>query len=254
MTVGETLSHARRANGLSVDDVAAETCIRSTLVYAIEADNFAMCGGSVYAKGHIRSIARVVGVDAGPLIAEFDAATGEVKMPAVASGQPSTSLLAPRPDRRRLGAVAAAAVVLVVVCAVALVGLLGGHGHKPAKSQTAGRHSASAPKGPVTTPSPQTSSPPSQPVAASHATLKVRTPHGTTWLTITTKTGRVLYNGLLPAGEEKVFTSHHDLHYVIGNAPAVDVVVNGTDIGSPPSSGLVAHGKVSPYTTDVHSA
>jgi cytoskeletal protein RodZ len=250
VTVGETLSRARRASGLSVDDVAADTCIRSTLIHAIEADSFAMCGGAVYARGHIRSIARFVGVDAEPLIAAFDTEHGEGKVPAVAPGMtlPVESVPVVSRDRRRTAALAGSAAALIVVCAVALVALLGGHGHPAGKGQVAARSHSSQPSTAASQPAQQTSQPPVEPVVDSHATLKVRTPHGTTWLSITTKSGKVLFSGLLPAGEEKVFTSHHDLKYVIGNAPAVDVVVNGTDIGSPPSSGLVAHGKVSPHT------
>jgi cytoskeletal protein RodZ len=250
VTVGETLSRARRAKGLSVEDVAADTCIRGTLIYAIEADNFAMCGGSVYARGHIRSIARFVGVEAEPLIAEFDAEHGEVKVPAVAPGMTAEPLLPIPRERssRRTGAMVGVAATLVIVCALAVVGLLHGHGHRSPKPQTATRHSSTAPQQVVTTPAPDTSSVPAEPVTVSHATLKVKTSHGESWLSITTKSGKVLFSGLLPAGEQKVFTSHHDLRYVIGNAPAVDVIVNGTDIGSPPSSGLVAHGKVSPHT------
>ena len=56
----------------------------------------------------------------------------------------------------------------------------------------------------------------------------------------------MLFEGTLAPGEEKTFTNRHGLTFVIGNAPAVDVVVNGHDIGSPPSSGNVSRGDVTP--------
>ena len=70
--LGAALTAAREQRGLSVEDVAAATRIRATIIRAIEADDFAACGGAVYARGHLRSVAQVVGADPKPLIAEFD--------------------------------------------------------------------------------------------------------------------------------------------------------------------------------------
>ena len=67
MSVGSALAAARQARGLSVDDVGAATRIRPHLVRAIEADDFAVCGGDVYARGHVRALAKAVGLDPEPL-------------------------------------------------------------------------------------------------------------------------------------------------------------------------------------------
>ena len=47
--LGAALAAAREQRGLSVEDVAAATRIRATIIRAIEADDFAACGGAVYA-------------------------------------------------------------------------------------------------------------------------------------------------------------------------------------------------------------
>jgi cytoskeletal protein RodZ len=252
VTVGETLSHARRARGLSVDDVAADTRIRATLIHAIEADNFDPCGGAVYARGHIRSIARVVGVDAGPLISEFDQAHGVEPAVQTVAAQPTDHSIVARSERHQPNWTAAMAAALVVICALALVGLLhhGGGSKKPPESSTV------AVGQPKATPKPRSSPPPSSvaELPSTQATLKIRTLHGQTWLSITTKSGKTLYSGLLADGQQKVFTSRHSIAYVIGNAPAVDVVVNGNDIGSPPASGSVARGNVKPGADTVQQA
>ena len=60
MSIGQTLHEARERAGLSVDEVSERTRIRATVVRAIEADDFALCGGDVYARGHVRAIAAVV--------------------------------------------------------------------------------------------------------------------------------------------------------------------------------------------------
>jgi hypothetical protein len=59
---------------LTVAQVSQRTRIRETIIRDIERDDFSSCGGDFYARGHIRAIARVVGIDPAPLIAEYDAA------------------------------------------------------------------------------------------------------------------------------------------------------------------------------------
>jgi cytoskeletal protein RodZ len=252
VTVGETLSDARRQRGLSVDDVAAATRIRATLIRAIEADDYSLCGGSVYARGHIRSIARVVGVDAEPLIGDFDAAHHVERAVTAVVAQQTDHDVVSRSERRQPNWTAAMVVALVVICAIALAPLLSRHSHPTQHANpppSVAPHKTPSSKAPV--------SPPPSSVAqlpANRATLLVRTVHGQTWLSITTKTGKTLYSGLLAVGQQKVFSARHGLAYVIGNAPAVDVVVNGHDIGSPPSSGSVSRGNVAPGADTVQQA
>ena len=74
MTIGEALEHARRQAGLTVTEVSQRTRIRETIIAGIEADDYSACGGDFYARGHIRAIARVAGIDSEPLIEEYDAA------------------------------------------------------------------------------------------------------------------------------------------------------------------------------------
>ena len=73
MPIGETLAEARRQAGLTVTQVSERTRIRETIIRGIEGDDFSSCGGDVYARGNIRSIAKVVGTDSEPLIREYDA-------------------------------------------------------------------------------------------------------------------------------------------------------------------------------------
>ncbi|MEY9857263.1 transcriptional regulator with XRE-family HTH domain [Catenulispora sp. GAS73] len=68
--VGRRLSLARQHAGLSIEDVVAATRIRPGMLREIEAGEFVHCGGDVYARGHVRAIARVVGIDPEPLLAE----------------------------------------------------------------------------------------------------------------------------------------------------------------------------------------
>ena len=74
MSIGDDLAAARRRAGLTLTQVSKRTCIRETIIGAIERDDYRLCGGDFYTRGHIRAIARAVGADPGPLIAEYDAA------------------------------------------------------------------------------------------------------------------------------------------------------------------------------------
>lgn len=70
--VGPQLTAARSRLGLSVDQLAERTRIRPHVIESIEVDDFAPCGGDFYARGHLRTLARVLGIDAAPLLAAYD--------------------------------------------------------------------------------------------------------------------------------------------------------------------------------------
>lgn len=72
MAIGETLAQARHQAGLTLAQVSKKTRIRETIIRKIEADDFTECGGDFYARGHIRAIAKTVGIDAEPLIEDYD--------------------------------------------------------------------------------------------------------------------------------------------------------------------------------------
>ena len=76
MSIGESLADARLRSGLTVGQVSQQTRIRESIIRDIEQGDFAACGGDFYARGHIRSIAGVVGTDPVPLISEYDADHG----------------------------------------------------------------------------------------------------------------------------------------------------------------------------------
>lgn len=69
--VGERLALARRAHGLSIEDVATRTKLRPRIIEAIEAGEFDLSGGEVYVIGHLRMIANAVGEDAEDVVQEY---------------------------------------------------------------------------------------------------------------------------------------------------------------------------------------
>jgi hypothetical protein len=70
--IGPRFAAARGRLGLSVDALAERTRIRPHVIEAIEVDDFSACGGDFYARGHLRTLARVLGVDVTPLLETYD--------------------------------------------------------------------------------------------------------------------------------------------------------------------------------------
>jgi len=69
--IGPELAAARTRLGLTVDQLAERTRIRPHVIEAVEVDDFEPCGGDFYARGHLRTLARVLGIDAAPLLASY---------------------------------------------------------------------------------------------------------------------------------------------------------------------------------------
>jgi cytoskeletal protein RodZ len=247
VSVGDTLARAREARGLSVEDVSAATRIRAGLIRQIEADKFDGCGGAVYARGHLRSLGKAVGLDTEELVAEFDRSHADEPLPALVPTPALDPHDAARADRKQPNWAAAMAVALVVICVLAGVSLLSNR-HSPT---TPTAHDDPGIVTPTTTSPPphESASPPPGSVAhlpTDQAIALVRVVTDRTWVSVTTFSGRVLFQGLLSAGQQKVFRDGKGLRLTIGNAPAVDLVANGRDVGAPRSQGNVAHVTIAP--------
>ncbi len=70
--IGPELQAARERLRLTVDQLSERTRIRPHVIEAMEVDDFGPCGGDFYARGHLRTLTRVLGIDAGPLVASYD--------------------------------------------------------------------------------------------------------------------------------------------------------------------------------------
>lgn len=70
--IGVMIRGARERAGLSVDTLAERTMIRAHVLEGIEADDFTACGGDFYARGHLRTLARFLGLNPGDLVAQYD--------------------------------------------------------------------------------------------------------------------------------------------------------------------------------------
>jgi eukaryotic-like serine/threonine-protein kinase len=98
VTIGEALAEARNKAGLSIDEVSERSRVRETVIRGIERDDYEACGGDLYIRGYVRVIAGVVGIDAQPLIREYDL-THSGKLPVI-SEEPPTTIDPVPPDLR----------------------------------------------------------------------------------------------------------------------------------------------------------
>ncbi|MFC5665547.1 helix-turn-helix domain-containing protein [Kitasatospora misakiensis] len=250
-SIGRVLSAARIDAGFTVDQVSSATRVRVPIVHAIEEDDFGRCGGDFYARGHIRAIAQLVGVDGEALVARYDAAHGG----SPASRRP-TELIESGPikvpGRGRPNWTAA-----MVAAIVAVVGLIG-FNLVSGKSGTGTTGSASAPlpsgsgTGSVATvapaPTPAVQPPAPVPSAAAIAaapadkvTVKLVAEKDTSWVSAVDGTGKSLFQNNIEEGHDQTFTDPKQIKLVIGNAGAVHVYVNGKDLGPAGKNGQVVH-------------
>ena len=68
MTLGEVLAAKRGERGLTIEQAAAATRIRAHYLSALESDELERLAAPVYAKGHLRTYARYLGLDPEPLV------------------------------------------------------------------------------------------------------------------------------------------------------------------------------------------
>lgn len=70
--IGPMIAAARHRARLSIDQLSERTRIRPHVLECIEVDDFEPCGGDFYARGHLRTLARIFGLDPQELLEPFD--------------------------------------------------------------------------------------------------------------------------------------------------------------------------------------
>lgn len=68
---GQRLAEARRAHGISIAEIAKELHLDEQKVQAIEENQFEVLGAPVFAKGHMRKYAELVGVSVDDMLADY---------------------------------------------------------------------------------------------------------------------------------------------------------------------------------------
>jgi transcriptional regulator with XRE-family HTH domain len=187
VSIGDTLAAGRRQAGLTITQVSQRTCIRETIVRGIERGDYSACGGDFYARGHIRSIARAVGLDPEELIREYDA-TQAPPQPITAADvfEPFTPVRLKERRRPKWGIVLLAG--LVVVLGIVGFRYFGHRHHNNANAQGSSHVSHSS--SPTAKASPLAQTTPKDVVL-----LLVARTGGLTWVRLTAPSGHVIFEG-----------------------------------------------------------
>ncbi|HVE73776.1 MAG TPA: RodZ domain-containing protein [Mycobacteriales bacterium] len=254
-SIGGVLKAAREERRLTVDDISARTRIRGTLIRDIEEDRYASSGGDVYARGHLRAIAAVVGADGDALLARFDAEAGSrvqpdplITLPVVRA--PTQRIVIPTasaPERHGprwpLAGFAALAIFVIVIVAGSLLGT----GPSSLTSDPLAGPSAT----PKATSTPALKAKPVSRPRPPGAWLRVKGVQSSSWISV--RAGqRLLFEGLVRKGEVKEFSDPVMLRLVMGNAGALRLRCGDRDVGSAGAIGQVrrlscnAKGDISP--------
>ncbi|MFD9485635.1 helix-turn-helix domain-containing protein [Streptomyces sp. NPDC059991] len=237
-TIGHALKQARIAAGLTVDEVSSITRVRIPIVQGLEEDDFSRCGGDVYARGHIRTVARAVRLDPEPLVGQYDAEHG---------GRPAPTPAAPmfeaeriRPERRRPNWTAAMVAAIVVVVGFVGFTMFSGSGDSKGKSaQVAEGPTQTQQQSPSPKPVPSLPAAPKPPAPSDSAiaaapqdkvTVKLSAISDKSWISAKAHNGQVLYDGLLEKGESKTFVDGEKIDLILGNAGAIELYVNGKKV------------------------
>ena len=223
MSIGDALAAARREAGLTITQVSQRTCIRETIVRGIERGDYSACGGDFYARGHIRSIARAVGLDPEELVREYDATQAAPQSITAADVfQPFTPVKLK--ERRRPN--------WSIVLLAGLIAVLGIVGFKIYRS-----HNPSAPSRPTASvqrehqhKTTKSTIPVAQTTPRHVRITLIATTGSITWAEISTVRGTQLFQGDLgqPNGpQQRTWTFQNPVTVQLGNPGGAKLYING---------------------------
>lgn len=212
------LRAAREAAGLTVDQVSKKTNIRAGVIEDLEKNSVEVCGGIAYARGHIRSIARVIKADGDLLVAAFEAAQNIESTKII--DQLYANNVADRPKEKKVMKFSTLAAIAAVILGIGLIVTLAVGNITNTNNKVEIKPSQS------TAPSATTSAMPT-----SGVNLVFTGVGGKTWIGIKDSTGKQIFDGQIKSGESQSFTDANSLNVTIGNAAAVKVTLNGSDLG-----------------------
>ncbi len=226
MSIGETLARARREAGLSITQVSQRTRIRETVIRGIENDDFSPCGGDFYARGHIRSIAKIVGIDPEPLIQEYDRAHGALGQVSAAEVFEPTRPIKIRERRPpNWSAVMALAIIAVIVYVIVRALSPSSHPVNNAARDQFKKPSAAASAAPSHSPSPATSQ-------QRRSVVVQLAANEDCWVGVYAADGIEKWQGIISAGMTRSWSFTRQVSMKIGNPGGIVLTVNGRSMNS----------------------
>ena len=231
MSLGSSITQARKSAGLTIEDLSASTNIRTALLKEIESNNFANCGGETYARGHIRNIAMKLGVDPLIYIAAFedeqmhtDRSMKELLVENSVMRQPEE---ARKVSWKVLATISVSSLFIAGLAQIIISNTATVEIPEPIASITATESATPSPEATEATPTEQATVSTGEGVE-----LVVSASRAKSWLFVSDATGRTLFSGQMSRGSSKTFRTDVSLNVKIGNAGGVDLTVNGKKVDS----------------------
>lgn len=228
-SIGDEIRAARKGADLTIAEVADRAKLRVTVLQAIENDDFSLCGGDTYARGHLKVIAGILRIDSKSLLEQFDEKFGKFETSLLDLSEKGKRNLE-KPSKSTKASWKTLSTIAVAVIAIVTVVQISG----------------SSPKNEVVIATSESSTSPSTeeqiPATASlepEAKVVITGIKSYSWISVSDAAGNSIFTGEVRKGETKEFTDPQLLRFVIGNAGAVTLTVNGEDRGIPGKIGEV---------------
>ena len=245
---GARLAAAREQERLSVGDMAARLRLHVKQVRAIESEDLAQLPEAAYVRGFVRSYARSLGLDPGPLIDDLNsklAPAPDSVVDGIAKARDYSPVRAAAHERASRSLVLGVSVVALV--ALGALGWYATRQPRPEPVPAVAPASSAAPAQPAApaagaeAPGPDRASPPSdtQPAAAvepapapsqpmdESGALLLLTFSGSSWVEVTDAGGKVVVSQTAGAGEAIQPVGKPPFVVVIGDASKATVKVRG---------------------------
>ena len=232
MSLGSLIAKARKDAGLSLEDLAAKTNIRISVLSEIEKDNFSQCGGETYARGHVRNIASTLKADQKEFIRLYEEEQGG-ETRSMKDLLVENSVMRQPEEARKISwkVLVMISVVSLFVVGVAQVII----SNTTSTDVVSAKPSASASPSASETQSESPAAEPSTQSTFSTGTgveVVIDAARAKSWLFVSDAAGRTLFSGQIPRGSVKTFSSDSQLNLKVGNAGGVDLKVNGKKVPS----------------------
>ena len=228
MTIGEQLRNARRARGITIEQLASVTKISPGVLRALEADDLAKLPGWVFTRGFLKAYAREVGLDPHETVVSFLAQITppeeENEADARRSRDDADTASLTTEHSTDLGQMIA--VAMIVIAVVAYLGL---HKRTAASAQASAPAVSSEPAtpAPADTPVATTGVVTPTPVASEASDLKVDlTATGPCWVAATAD-AELRVQRLMNAGDHETVTARETLTLRVGDPATLTFSLNG---------------------------
>jgi len=244
---GRQLRRTREKLALSVDDVAGELRLSGFQIQALEEDDWSQLPGDTYARGYLRSYARLLGLDADQLLAgastqeiELSRKEPEIEVPArdeAAQATPEDAAAVESPGRSARGWLGM--LLVAVVIAAGYWQYRSGWPLVPdgAVPQAGEPEQAAAPvedTEPETLATAAADDAPPTPTSPDKAVFEFK---GRSWLEVRDAAGKRLVYRAFPPGRRVEVQGEPPFHIYLGNAGAVRVEYMGDAVAPDTGSG-----------------